>query len=1003
MSTQIDSLSIKITSSASSAANGIDKLAASLQRLSSLSNVSSKLKKIGNAVSGIASKTNRGSTSLRGFSDSAERASVSTSKLGSSIKGVASGFKSFLAGVVGAHTVTELFSNAITEAKDWSGISARFGEGFGEYADDAYAHVQKLSSALMINDQAFMQYAGNFATLAKGFGVSGKNISAMSIGLTELAYDIYAKANDFYTFEEAMNAVRSAVVGEVEPIRKAGISITEAMLKETAARYGITKSIESMTEAQKVQLRYQAMVDQAYASGTVGTFAREINTAEGMLRALGQQLKGVAQSLGGLFLPALAAVLPIIQAFISLISLAISAVAALFSIGIKTPTWGDGVESATGSVGKLDTALQGAGGSAKKLKGLLAGFDELNIIQSDSGGGGGGGVSDLEDLGLTLESLWSEEMINAADMKAKEIADNIINFLQPLKDAITAIDFKPLLDSVTNFGKVLWNLVTTVGQGAYWFLYDILVPLAGIYIEEDLPVFFNNLSAAVGWATDKFKALWDWMKANKEEMIRFAKILVDALPKVLLFVWAFKSILHLQNALAPIVKHFSQFASLALVVAGSILLISGTIDAIKNGLSFEALNEQILGTALLVGGLAIAFGGVGLSIGLLVGGVVIWITAMRELLTTGELTNEVLHGLTVGLLLVGGALTLLSGSWIPLVIAAVGVLALWIIGKWDEIKAGAVALWESVKEAWFSACEWFSTTVIEPITTFFIDLWNSIVTFFVNAWNGVVNAWNTATDWFSTNIITPICDFFRQLKEDIVTFFTDTWNNIVNVWTVVSDWFTTNVTEPISNLFSAVGEGITSFLSDPVGSIQTAWSALGTWFNETVCAPIASFFTDAVNTIINGINSFIGFLNGLHISIPSFTINVPDWAEQYLNLHDITIGGGTIGFSDIPTIPLLASGGFVDAGQLFIAREAGAEMVGSMNGRTAVANNDQIVEGIAGGVAAGQAEQNALLRQQNSILMQLLNKNFTATLAPSAALGRVNAQSAAMYSRMTGV
>lgn len=102
-------------------------------------------------------------------------------------------------------------------------------------------------------------------------------------------------------------------------------------------------------------------------------------------------------------------------------------------------------------------------------------------------------------------------------------------------------------------------------------------------------------------------------------------------------------------------------------------------------------------------------------------------------------------------------------------------------------------------------------------------------------------------------------------------------------------------------------------------------------------------------------------------------------------------------------VTLYADGGFPTEGQLFIAREAGAEMVGSMNGRTAVANNDQIVEGIAGGVAAGQAEQNALLRQQNNILMQLLNKNFTATVAPSAALGRVNAQSAAMYSKMTGV
>ena len=81
----------------------------------------------------------------------------------------------------------------------------------------------------------------------------------------------------------------------------------------------------------------------------------------------------------------------------------------------------------------------------------------------------------------------------------------------------------------------------------------------------------------------------------------------------------------------------------------------------------------------------------------------------------------------------------------------------------------------------------------------------------------------------------------------------------------------------------------------------------------------------------------------------------------------------------------------------FIAREAGPELVGRIGNKTGVANNDQIVNGIAGGVAAGQAEQNALLRQQNNILTQLLRKKFTAEVQPSAGLGRVNEQSQRIY------
>ena len=68
------------------------------------------------------------------------------------------------------------------------------------------------------------------------------------------------------------------------------------------------------------------------------------------------------------------------------------------------------------------------------------------------------------------------------------------------------------------------------------------------------------------------------------------------------------------------------------------------------------------------------------------------------------------------------------------------------------------------------------------------------------------------------------------------------------------------------------------------------------------------------------------------------------------------------------------TGGFPEVGQMFLARESGPELVGTIGGRTAVANNDQIVQGIASGVASAQATQNALLREQNSMLRELVNK-----------------------------
>nr|DAF75236.1 MAG TPA: minor tail protein [Caudoviricetes sp.] len=95
----------------------------------------------------------------------------------------------------------------------------------------------------------------------------------------------------------------------------------------------------------------------------------------------------------------------------------------------------------------------------------------------------------------------------------------------------------------------------------------------------------------------------------------------------------------------------------------------------------------------------------------------------------------------------------------------------------------------------------------------------------------------------------------------------------------------------------------------------------------------------------------------------------------------VNLGKSIFGFAD---------GGFPDAGQLFIAREAGAEMVGSMGGHTAVANNDQIVEGIREGVEAAMERQNQLLRRQNELLQALLEKEGSAEINVSSFYQAVN-------------
>ena len=116
----------------------------------------------------------------------------------------------------------------------------------------------------------------------------------------------------FYkSFEDAAVAVRSAIAGEVEPIRRAGFTIVDSQLKITAANYGIAYSTQSASEELKSYLRYLTLIDQAKAQDLIGTYAREMTTAEGLMRTLRQQLTSLSQAFGSFLLPALVKVLPL--------------------------------------------------------------------------------------------------------------------------------------------------------------------------------------------------------------------------------------------------------------------------------------------------------------------------------------------------------------------------------------------------------------------------------------------------------------------------------------------------------------------------------------------------------------------------------------------------------------------------------------------------------------------------------------------------------------------
>lgn len=443
-----------------------------------------QMKDLSAAMKPFADEMQKVSNGFSAFPSKIQRIIASTNRYNGTVNKAASGTRAWSEALAGIKLSTVIYaSNRIGaviaeymyEASEWEGIMYRFGRAFGEEAEENYKWILKLNSELQINVQKFMQYASIYGTMLKGFGVAQKDAAAMAMNYTELTYDIWAGYNDIYkTFEDAAIAVRSAIAGEVEPIRRAGFTIVDSQLKITAANYGIAYSTQSASEELKSYLRYLTLIDQARAQDLIGTYAREMTTAEGLMRTLRQQLASLSQAFGSFLLPALVKVLPYVQAFVKLIGEAIAALAQLFGIDLKPVDFSSGVNAGAAGAGAMADNLEDASGAAKKLKQYTAGFDELNVFDPNQGSGGAGigagGGGSLEGM-FDIDKLWDESIFNSINSQVDELKEKLKDVLA----TVTSIAAGILAWKVAKDFLTALKLLKELGSKGFAFKLDFQV------------------------------------------------------------------------------------------------------------------------------------------------------------------------------------------------------------------------------------------------------------------------------------------------------------------------------------------------------------------------------------------------------------------------------------------------------------------------------------------------------------------------------------------------
>lgn len=283
----------------------------------------------------------------------------------------------------GIKTVSQTIAGFISKANDYIENINLFNVSMGKFASEAREYADTVGEVMGIDPGEWMRNQGVFMTLATGFGVASDRANKMSKNLTQLGYDISSFFN--ISYEDAMQKLQSGLAGELEPLRRIGYDLSQTRLQQEAYTLGINKKVSAMTQAEKAELRYHAILTQVTVAQ--GDMARTLYNPANQLRVLSSQIAQAGRAIGNIFIPMLQTILPYLIAFAKVIRLVANELAKLVGYEEQTVDT-NGMSSLASGAEDYSNALSGAADNAKKLKQYTMGFDELNVIDPNKGSSG---------------------------------------------------------------------------------------------------------------------------------------------------------------------------------------------------------------------------------------------------------------------------------------------------------------------------------------------------------------------------------------------------------------------------------------------------------------------------------------------------------------------------------------------------------------------------------------------------------------------------------------
>ena len=863
--------------------------------------VSTETDKTENSYKRLSSTADKAGSSLKSLTTHAKSNHNAFKKLSS----VTTGLKNVFQALTGIQ-IGDVLSEAAKQSINFTENVNLFKVAMGEAVDIGSKFVNQMSEVYGMDPSNLMRYAGNFYQLADAIDMPDASAASLSLSLVKATNDISSLFN--IPIEEVFEDLASGMQGMSRAVRKYGMDIRATTLEQTALTLGITDNVESMSEANRQGLRYITMMRQA--KNASGDFAKTIESPANQLKIFREQMTQLGRAIGDLFIEPLGTAIQYINGFVMSLRMVISFIGSVLgqvdSVSEETTSATDEAAQSVESIGSA------AGDAAKKLKALIAPFDELNVMTSKDKGDDGLGdlgtldpaiAAEIEAMELKLENIRMKALevrdafldffgFTAADgtilsWDASQLEDNLINkFPRWTRTIRTTFDNWTII--INSFGKVLKAL-----GGVAQAVWDKVTGFFAKYTNDD------TVSTSIEGLTSGLSSLADFINSNQSSIADFV-LIVGAL------VTAFKGFSTISSLIGPVSSFISTcaqaLAPFASVIGWTAVIVAAIAVLYASSDRFaSSFNELVTSVG---SGLSNVFGA-------------FWETLQAVWQDIQRLWHSNIQPMIAEL---GNGLAPVLGT---------------IKDLWEDFGAIVVDYFGMISSIWTNTLEpvfTAFTTAISKLAKIFGDLWSKFVGPVIrNIGDSITKLWSGTLRPIIENIMGVIggcrellLALWNQLLAPLINWvvnvfgpylasaFNNIWNNIVAV--------VSNIGRVVNGLIGII-RGVVDFVVGVfTADWKRAWKGVVEIFTG-IWDAIAGVLSIPINAIIGSINTVLsgisGAINAVVGAINSISVDIPDWVPL--------VGGKHIGFnlSEVGSwsIPYLEHGAVVKSPTLAMVGE----------------------------------------------------------------------------------